>query len=55
MAQQFRVQVRGHDNSSWKLVGSFRDAQSAHECVERLKTSGQQTRIVACRTLPTAA
>ena len=55
IGQQFRVQVRGRDKTSWNLAGSFRDSGSAEACAEGLKQSGQQARIVAWRTLPTAA
>jgi hypothetical protein len=56
MARQFRVQVHSAETSSrWKLVGSFRDRAQARECAERLRRDGQQSRVIDCCTLPTAA
>ena len=56
MARQFRVQVGSAETPShWKLIASFRDAQTAGEVAVRLSKAGQQTRVVACRALPTAA
>jgi hypothetical protein len=56
MARQYRVQV--HDTElpqGWRLVGSFRDAESAARCAEQWGECGQQARIIDCRALPTAA
>jgi hypothetical protein len=56
MARQFRVQVQ--DNSlplGWRLVGSFRDVESATTCARRETSGGRLTRIIDCRALPTAA
>lgn len=56
MARQFRVQVQ--DDSlplGWRLVGSFRDAESATTCARRATSVGHLTRIIECRALPTAA
>ena len=56
MAKQFRVQVwNGETPSHWKLVGSFDNLDLASACAEREMLAGEQTRIVACRSLPTAA
>ena len=56
MARQFRVQVLGQANlPQWSLVGSFRDGQVAEKVAAGLSRSGQQVRVVACRSLPTAA
>jgi hypothetical protein len=56
MARQFRVLVLGRENpGQWSLVGSFRDQAAAGECARREITSGRQVRVVACRSLPTAA
>jgi hypothetical protein len=56
MARQFRVQVwNGETPSHWKLVGAFHELGQASECAERFIQAGEQTRVVACRTLPTAA
>jgi hypothetical protein len=56
MARQFRVQVRDEANlPQWSLVGSFRDGQVAEKVAAGLSRSGQQVRVVACRSLPTAA
>jgi hypothetical protein len=56
MARQFRVQVCSSESPShWKLAGSFRDVEGASECARRLARAGAQTRVVACRALPTAA
>ncbi len=56
MARQFRVQVASVETpSSWKLVGSFRDANKARQCEADLKQAGKQARVVDCRALPTAA
>jgi hypothetical protein len=56
MAPQFRVQVTSDQTPShWQLVGSFHDLTEANACAERLILAGEQTRVVACRTLPTAA
>jgi cell division protein FtsN len=56
LARQFRVQVSsGETSSRWRLVGSFRDAHEAGQCAARLQIAGEQSRIVECRALPTAA
>ena len=61
MARQYRVQVcdRGSltpgNLTQWRLAGSFADSASADQCAERLRISGIQSRVVACRGLPTAA
>jgi hypothetical protein len=56
MARQFRVQVLdGANLPGWSLVGSFRDSQVANKVAEGLSKSGKQARVVACRSLPTAA
>jgi hypothetical protein len=56
IARQYRVQVTSSETPShWKLAGSFRDARAARACATRLQTAGQQTRIIDCRALPTAA
>ena len=56
MARQFRVQVwNGETPSHWKLVGSFHELSQASACAELMMLAGEQTRVVACRTLPTAA
>jgi hypothetical protein len=56
MARQFRVQVKTPETpSQWKLVGSFGDPIRAGVCAREWAMTGQQIRIVACRTLPTAA
>jgi hypothetical protein len=56
IARQFRVQIwNGETPSHWKLVGSFQDLSEASACAEKLMLAGEQTRVVACRTLPTAA
>jgi hypothetical protein len=56
MARQFRVQVRDDETPShWKLAGSFADLSEASTCAEQLQAAGEETRVVACRALPTAA
>jgi hypothetical protein len=56
MARQFRVQVADAAMPShWRLVGSFREADSAQACAQRLVDSGTPARVVECRSLPTAA
>lgn len=56
MARQFRVQVwKDETPSHWKLVGSFHELSEASACAEQQILAGEQTRVVACRTLPTAA
>jgi len=56
MARQYRVQVCDGDSPRhWNLVGSFREESAAGECARRLNKSGQQARVIACRSLPTAA
>lgn len=56
MARQFRVQVASSETpSNWKLVGAFRDGEQAGRCAAGFQQAGHQTRIVACRALPTAA
>lgn len=56
IARQYRVQVAsGETASQWKLVGSFRDLRAAGECAERHTGNGHETRVLACRALPTAA
>jgi len=56
MARQFRVQIfSGETPSNWKLVDSFADLSDACSCAERLQDAGEQIRVVACRSLPTAA
>jgi hypothetical protein len=56
MARQFRVQITtGEFPVRWNLAGSFRDRREAGNCAARLTMAGYQTRIVDCRTLPTAA
>ena len=56
MARQFRVQIWNVETPShWKLVGSFHELAQASECAEQMILAGEQTRVVACRTLPTAA
>jgi len=56
MAKQFRVQVSSAETSTqWKLAGSFCDASAAGDCAANLRKSGKKTRIIACRSLPTAA
>ena len=56
MARQFRVQVESDEMlSHWKLVGSFGDVDDARRCAAQLEKAGQHARIVACRSLPTAA
>jgi hypothetical protein len=56
MAAQYRVQVAsGETASHWKLVSSFRDSRRARQCAALLTTAGHEARIIACRTLPTAA
>jgi hypothetical protein len=56
MAPQFRVQIwNGETPSHWKLVGSFHELSEANACAEEQMLAGEQTRVVACRTLPTAA
>jgi hypothetical protein len=56
LAQQFRVQVAAEGtHPTWQLAGSFRDAQLAQQCAAKLNTEGQTSRIVAYRSLPTAA
>ena len=56
MARQFRVQVRDQPNlPQWSLVGSFRDGQVAEQVAAGLSRAGRQVRVVACRSLPTAA
>ena len=56
MAPQFRVQIWNDETPShWKLMGSFQELSEASECADRLILAGEQTRVVACRTLPTAA
>jgi hypothetical protein len=56
MARQFRVQVASVETpSSWKMVGSFRDAGQAHQCAAHLQQAGKRARVVDCRALPTAA
>jgi hypothetical protein len=55
MAQQFRVQVRNAESpASWMLVGSFRQRDLASASAEELIQSGRLTRVVHCRSLPTA-
>ena len=56
MARQFRVQVESNETlSHWKLVGSFGDIDEAHRCAAALEQAGQHARVIACRSLPTAA
>ncbi len=56
MARQFRVQIRDDEAPShWKLAGSFADWDEASSCAEQLEAAGAETRVVACRSLPTAA
>jgi hypothetical protein len=56
MARQFRVQVPDAAMAShWRLVGSFREADSAQACAKRFAESGTPARVVECRSLPTAA
>jgi hypothetical protein len=56
MARQYRVQISsGETASQWKLMGSFRDRESAGQYAARLLGSGHQTRILDCASLPTAA
>jgi len=56
MARQYRVQVASVETpSSWKLVGSFRDATKARQCAAMLQQAGTRARVVDCRALPTAA
>jgi hypothetical protein len=56
MARQYRVQVASVETpAGWKLVGSFRDADKAHQCAARLQQDGSRARVVDCRALPTAA
>ena len=56
MARQFRVQVCDRQQpGQWSLVGSFRDQAAAGECAREQTQSGRQVRVVACRSLPTAA
>lgn len=56
VARQFRVQIwNGETPSHWKQVGSFDNLEQASACAEREILAGEQTRIVACRSLPTAA
>ncbi len=56
MARQYRVQVQSTDTpAGWKQVGSFRDRRQASECAARHQKAGQNTRVVVCSALPTAA
>lgn len=56
MARQFRVQMLDQEQPvHWTLVGSFRDGQVAESVAAGLSRSGRQVRVVACRSLPTAA
>jgi hypothetical protein len=56
MARQFRVQVRDDETPSlWKLAGSFSEFSDASVRAEQLRAAGEETRVVACRALPTAA
>jgi hypothetical protein len=56
MARQFRVQVAsGETASRWQLVGSFRDKGAARQCADRLQLAGTSVRVIACKSLPTAA
>jgi hypothetical protein len=56
MARQFRVQVSSSETPSrWKLVGSFRDSQSAGQCAAHYSRAGHVARVLVCRALPTAA
>lgn len=56
MARQFRVQVQDADlPHGWRLVGSFRDAAAAAVCATRESNQGRVSRVIECRTLPTAA
>ena len=56
MARQFRVQVASGETASlWKLVGSFRDKGAARRCADGLQQAGASARVIACRSLPTAA
>ena len=56
MSRQFRVQVRDQPNlPQWSLVGSFRDRQVAETVAAGLSHAGRMVRVVACRSLPTAA
>ena len=56
MSRQFRVQVRDQPNlPQWSLVGSFRDRQVAETVAAGLSRAGRMVRVVACRSLPTAA
>jgi hypothetical protein len=56
IARQFRVQVQdAHLPHGWRLVGSFRDAAAAAFCATRESNQGRVSRVIECRTLPTAA
>lgn len=55
-ARQYRVQVPGTGSAiRWRLHASFRDAPSAHSCLEALRRQGEAARLVVYRTLPCAA
>jgi hypothetical protein len=56
MARQFRVQVcESETPDRWKLAGSFVQLSQADECARRLTLAGEHARVIACRSLPTAA
>jgi hypothetical protein len=56
MARQYRVQIESAETlSHWELAGCFADAEAARQFAVSLRQSGQHTRIIACRALPTAA
>ena len=56
MARQYRVQVRDtRAATQWRLVANFGNAGQACDRAVELTLLGQQARVVACRSLPTAA
>ena len=56
MARQYRVQIADAATASqWRLVGSFREVSLARDCAQQYTRAGRMTRVVACRSLPTAA
>lgn len=56
MARQYRVQIASVETpEGWKHAGTFHSVHMAQECAVRLREAGQETRVVACTALPTAA
>ena len=55
LARHFRVQILPEGESTWRLFATYKNAEVATVCAQRLAAEGITSRVVSVRIFPTSA